>query len=240
MYLGTLYWYFKGHCYRWGVLLRASGGRSKRVMSFSPVWNRNTLENFTWIKYKHKCGTLRRREIEAGSPEKSHPSLLYLPFLLKEWEASDRQCVYVIGNTAHIMTPHHQACLSYLKTNQYSLLLVLEFIYPDFNLITKPQCFEYGCQPSLSLQLGICERQLASLGTWNFFILFMLLWQIQDMPPLLDPFSCWWVLRGSRPTCVFLSHVVMSILVPTHILTTYLPEASLAPKLHLRSAVAPT
>lgn len=42
------------------------------------------------------------------------------------------------------------------------------------------------------------------------------------------------------PICVVLSHVVMNILVRTHIVTTYLPVASLVPKVHLCLAVANT
>lgn len=42
------------------------------------------------------------------------------------------------------------------------------------------------------------------------------------------------------PICGVLSHVVMNILVRTHIVTTYLPVASLVPKVHLCSAVANT
>lgn len=116
-------------------------------------------------------------------PWKSHPPLLYLPFLLKEWKASDRHCVYVTGNTAHIMTPLHQACLSYLKTNQYSLLLVLEFTYPAFNLITKPQCFEYVCQPSLSTAVYLWETACFS-GHLKFLYFLYVALMDQDMPPL--------------------------------------------------------
>lgn len=129
-------------------------------MSFSPVWIS-----------------------QHSAPENFHPSLLYLPFLLKEWKASNRHCVYVIGNTAHIMTPLHQACLSYLKTNQYSLLLVLEFIYPAFNLITKPQCFEYVCQPSLSTAVYLWETACFSRHLKVLYFVYVALLD-QDMPPL--------------------------------------------------------